>query len=223
MARLNEIFDYKDRTVDEYGTLINKLNIMDPILLEQAERLITSYKLYKLCLNDEENIAKRFDKEHFYSIHKYLFEDIYPFAGQTRNEPTTKSYTFCLPQYIDNNLNIVLMKANKVYKSIKTKEDLVKFAANLYSDLDFIHAFREGNGRCEREFVRQYVKKIVKEQGLDNYVIEYDKIKNKEEYNKAVVKAAATLDTTELERILSEITIISNDNQNKQTTKKTRR
>ena len=66
MAKLNEIFDYKDKTVDANGVLENKLGIKDSKLLEEAEREITSFKLAKLCLTDTSK--NRFDKNHYYSI-----------------------------------------------------------------------------------------------------------------------------------------------------------
>lgn len=210
MARLNEIFDHKDKTVDENGVLINNLGITDLALLEEKEREITSIKLTQLYLMD--TTKYKFDKDHYYSIHKYLFEDIYPFAGKTRNEPISKNFTFCLPQRIEPNLIEELKKANIMYKRVNNKEDLIKFVANLYTNLDFIHAFREGNGRCEREFIRQYVKRIVEKQGLDNYIIDYSKIQDKKAYTNAIIKADVTCDTTDLEKILWEITDISPNN-----------
>ena len=82
MARLNEIFDYQDKTTTN-NVLKNKLNIKDPIELEHQERLITSKKLSELyispeaCLaslyKDPENHSKlKFDVEHYLNIHKYL-------------------------------------------------------------------------------------------------------------------------------------------------------
>ena len=209
MERINRIIDYKDITTDENGVLINKLGITDSTVLERVEREITSLKLEILHTN---NVEGSFDIKHYLNLHKYLFEDIYPFAGEIRSEIIAKRIPFCLPNLIYNNLKEVLKKANKEYKQINNKEELVEFIATLYSNLDVIHPFREGNGRCEREFIRQYIERIVKEQKLDNYIIDYSKIENKNIFNEAIIKADATCDTTDLERILSQIIIIPFDN-----------
>jgi cell filamentation protein len=218
MERINKITEYKDKTIDDNGVLINKLGINDQVALEKVERIITTLKLKILYLD---NKTGNFDVNHYLSIHKYLFEDIYPFAGEIRSEIIVKRIPFCLPNLIYSNLKEVLVTANNQYKQIKNKEDLVKFIATLYSNLDVIHPFREGNGRCEREFIRQYIKKIVKEQELDNYIIDYSKIDNKEELINAITKADITCDTTDLEKVLSQLIVTPLDKtKNKKLSKK---
>lgn len=207
MRREDEIDNYHDKNVYSNGVLINKLGLEDGELLEEAERLITTYKLTKLYLK---NITGNFDKNHLLSIHKYLFGDIYDFAGEERKEVISKRIPFCFPNFIDDNLEETLRNANKNYKKIKNRNDLVKFIADLYWRIDIIHPFREGNGRCEREFIRQYVKKIVEEQELDNYIIDYDKIDNKEKFIDAVVMAEASDDISMLENMIDKIIVLDN-------------
>ena len=62
--------------------LINKLNIKDNKKLQIYEAKITAAKLLSLR---QKGIIGNFDSAHLCSIHKYLFEDIYPFAGKFRN------------------------------------------------------------------------------------------------------------------------------------------
>ena len=62
------------------------------------------------------------------------------------------------------------------------------FIVDLYIDLDMIHPFREGNGRTEREFIRQYMQYICKINGLDDYYIDYS-LCDRDEYLKAVIDA----------------------------------
>ena len=84
---------YKSKyTLDsEDKVLRNKLGIWDEDSLNEAERMITSYKLAKLYLDTG---AQSFDANHLKSIHKFLFEDIYPFAGEFRRENISKRITF---------------------------------------------------------------------------------------------------------------------------------
>ena len=59
--------------------LINKLNIHDKAELKQAEEEFTAVKQMALL---QEPIKGRFTKTHLFRIHRFLFEDVYPFAGQ---------------------------------------------------------------------------------------------------------------------------------------------
>ena len=72
----NSIYCYKDSNV-----LVNKLNIKNEKLLQKYEAKITAAKLLSLR---QKGITGNFDVKHFISIHTYLFEDIYPFAGKLR-------------------------------------------------------------------------------------------------------------------------------------------
>ena len=81
--------------------LINKLNIHDKAELKQAEEEFTAVKQMALL---QEPIKGRFTKTHLFRIHRFLFEDVYPFAGHIRKEQISKgacSRTFtpksCLP------------------------------------------------------------------------------------------------------------------------------
>ncbi len=205
MERADSILNYKDKTVYDNGVLINKLGIQDAELLDKVEREITSFKLAKLYLKEGHGY---FNLRHFFSIHKYLFEDIYPFAGKPREEVISKRIPFCRPEYIIDELRKVLRRADIRYKLITNKEELVKFITDLYWNIDIIHPFREGNGRCEREFIRQYVKKIVDEQELDNFIIDYNIIDNKDDFINAVVMAEAMDDTSMLESMIDKAIVI---------------
>ena len=207
MRREDEIGNYHDKNVYSNGVLINKLGLEDGELLDEVERMITTFKLTKLYLKKEHGY---FNLRHFFSIHKYLFEDIYPFAGEPRDVNISKRITFCHYKYIIDELRKVLYSADIRYKLITNREELVKFIADLYWKIDIIHPFREGNGRCEREFIRQYVKKIVEEQELDNYIIDYDKIDNKEKFIDAVVRAEASDDISMLENMIDRIIVLDN-------------
>ena len=154
MSRLeNELLNYESKYIKD-GALINKLGLTDEEKLNKAERMITSYKLAKLYLQPG---TQTFDVNHYLSIHKFLFEDIYPFAGEIRSENISKRIPFCLPNFIYQELDRVLRNAREKANSLDNRDKLLAFVTELHSDLDIIHPFREGNGRCEREFIRQFI------------------------------------------------------------------
>lgn len=193
MTRLNEVLDYKSKYTYDNGVLINKFNIKEQEELDQIERLITTVKLSKLY-KKYNNIStdKKFDAEYYYSIHKYLFSDIYDFAGKVRGENIQKTISFCPPQYIHQTLIDTLNRAERDIYKIENEEDLVTFIAEYYADLDVIHPFREGNGRTLREFLRQYVLKINDIIDFGKYEIDYNRITDKDGYIKAVIIADST-------------------------------
>ena len=191
MTRIEEILDPKSKYTDENDVLLNELGLKDQDELTQAERMITSYKLSKLYLNPGK---QTFDVNHYLSIHKYLFSGVYSFAGQIRDEVIEKSYTFCLPQYIYQYLKYTLEEANKSAKRVTNRDELLQFYFHYFVELDAIHPFREGNGRTEREYLRQLVEHICKMNHLDNYYFDFNLIESKEEYSKACVMAVTAPD-----------------------------
>lgn len=207
MSRIeNELLNYESK-YEKNGILVNKLGITNVDTLEKVERVATSYKLTKLFLENKKN---EFDVDHYLSIHKYLFEDIYPFAGEIRNENIQKQIPFCLPNLIYSNLDDTLKKAKNDSKRISTREELVDFITYYYAELDVIHPFREGNGRCEREFLRQYTIKICNDNNLEEYFIDYDLIENKDAFINAIIIADSRCDTSYLREFIDHIVVSDN-------------
>ena len=106
--------------------------------------------------------------KHYLSIHRYLFEDIYPFAGELRKEFTNKKNNaegldeegtriYCNPDFIHVCLQEQLSKMKKEAVKIYSKDNLIDFLTRNYLELYYIHPFREGNSRTLREFLREYV------------------------------------------------------------------
>lgn len=146
------IYCYPDSNV-----LKNRLNIRDNNLLKTAEEEITLIKQMELLKNP---INGNFSKTHLMNIHKFIFEDIYTFAGKTRREQISKADTMFYPP------NLINRELDKLFAEIKEKNmlkeaDEKKFFNNLayvMAELNIIHPFREGNGRTIREFVRTMAK-----------------------------------------------------------------
>lgn len=183
--------------------LINKLNIKNKQLLSDVERGYTTYKLSKLHLQNPTNV---FNAKFYLWLHEYLFEDIYEFAGKIRTVNISKnSIPFCRPEYVYKFLNFIILEMNTNVSKIKTKDDLLTFLAHYYGELDMVHPFREGNGRVQREFFRQYMSLISKKTNLSNYKLEYSKwtVEDKKELIQACIINAQYGDKTKLKNVLS--------------------
>lgn len=150
----NSIYCYPNSNV-----LINKLDIRDGNKLYEYEKRIVSLKLLALQM---QGITGNFNMQHFISIHKYLFEDLYEFAGKFRSENIAKdNFSFADYQYIESELKRLLEQLKKEnYLQGIEKEELSKRIASYWADLNVLHPFREGNGRATREFLRQLCLKM---------------------------------------------------------------
>lgn len=137
--------------------LKNKFGITDEKELARKERTKSSIRLLEI-LDGEAKIKHTFDLEHLQKIHKYLFQDIYSWAGKIRDVDIAKGDTlFCKAINIDNFSKEIFSKLQKenFFKGITKKEELVEKLASLFLDINALHPFREGNGRTQREFVRE--------------------------------------------------------------------
>ena len=111
MVENNEMLERLIGTQSRYcypGTsvLVNNANIKDFDELENLDRLQTTYVLSKLYLKP---IKGKFDIDHLKAIHKVLFNELYPFAGEFRYENISKGgIPFCRPEIIYIYLNNLL-------------------------------------------------------------------------------------------------------------------
>ncbi len=152
--------------------LKNKLNITDSEELREAEAEITFEKLVELY---EEPIKGNFDAEHLKAIHRYLFEDIYDWAGVYRNVDMQKATGFTNHNDIDRFLKGELALMNEEFASVTNEYALAAFLATYYAQLMIIHPFREGNGRAGREFLREFVFEKTKNTSFGSYEIDWTK------------------------------------------------
>ena len=132
---------------------VNYFDVRDQTILTQIETDITLNRISELSANP---IKGRFGITHLLRIHKYIFEDIYPFAGKTRNENIFKDTTlFCNCEYIHENFE-------QIYSQLKKENFIKHLEINMFSErlayymaeINIIHPFREGNGRAIREYIR---------------------------------------------------------------------
>jgi cell filamentation protein len=165
--------------------LINKLNIRDYNLLEEADSRYSTQRLLELQTNP---IEGNFDLDHLKNIHYYIFQDLYYFAGKLREEDIIKGNThFAKYQYIETN-------AIKLFKELKEENYLIETSFSQFcektsyymAELNIIHPFREGNGRTIREFIRILALK-------NGYQIKWNSINQKTLF-KASVESVLNLD-----------------------------
>lgn len=175
------------------NVLINNLNIQDNKKLQIYEAKITAAKLLSLR---QKGIIGNFDILHLNSIHKYLFEDIYPFAGKFRNENIAKGvFRFAEWEYIESELNNLLTKLKgEKYLNGNSKKDLACRLAFYLSELNVLHPYREGNGRTIREFIRELALK-------NEYVLNLSKVSPKDFLNASI---ESIVNTSFLEKLIFE-------------------
>lgn len=133
------IYCYENTSV-----LKNVPNIRDNKKLEDYERSIVAIKLMAL---NKEGITGDFSINHFLSIHKFLFEDIYPFAGKLRRTNISKGFfQFAQWEYIESELENLLfnLKKENYLKGLDIMT-FVKRLAYYWSEINVLHPFREGN------------------------------------------------------------------------------
>ncbi|BFU63319.1 Fic/DOC family protein [Rodentibacter abscessus] len=146
-----------DPYIDENGVLINKKGIKDEFELDRVERASSYMKALDL---DRNPIKGKFDLKHLQDIHKYLFGDIYPFAGKIRDGYLQKGQQDFTMGYR------IIPQAEKLFTQLKNeqflkKTDPEKIAGRLayyMGEINAIHPFREGNGRTQRIFISQLAK-----------------------------------------------------------------
>lgn len=133
--------------------LKNKLNINDSVLLAHAEEKITKKKALELF---EKGLLDTFEAGTFNSlskIHKYLFEDIYEFAGKIRDVNIAKgNFRFAPVLYLSSALENIDKMPQSTYDQIIEK----------YVEMNVAHPFCDGNGRSTRIWLDAILKKELK-------------------------------------------------------------
>lgn len=173
------------------NVLMNKLKITEPEELQNAEIEMTSNYLYALQLQP---IKGKFDFKHLCAIHKHIFQDLYPWAGQPRTVNIGKGNLFCLVQHIQTYADSIFSGYYKDCMTVKENPDeFIHTLTNYYSDVNALHPFREGNGRSQREFARELCLKC-------GYVFDLTQT-NHENMLEASIESFNTGDNTKLENI----------------------
>lgn len=135
------------------NVLKNKLNIRDLRELKDVEEKFVAIKQLVLL---QKPIPGRLTINHLLRIHRFLFEDVYPFAGHIRREQISKGETlFFPPDLIKRELRRVFGEIHETgMLQEKKPQSQIQHLSHVMAELNIIHPFREGNGRGIREFIR---------------------------------------------------------------------
>ena len=136
--------------------LVNKFGIRDEKKLSEIEAGITFAKAVML---EETPINGDFDFEHFKKIHEFLLCDLYEWAGQVRTVDISKQRTkFLDAASIESIGTKCFAKVKDGYFENLSFDEFVKRIAKFYNDVNYIHPFREGNGRTQRIYFTQLIR-----------------------------------------------------------------
>lgn len=187
-AVAGSIYCYPDSSV-----LRNKLNLRDADLLRRVEADLSGVRQTEIFYSP---VAGRFTPTHLCRIHRKLFGDIYPFAGHFRREDIAKGSTRFLAYFqIKEKLQTLLNELKRErWLTDLSEKTFLKRSAYYMAELNYIHPFREGNGRAIREFMRLLFLR-------NGYVVRWESVSAEELLNAMI---DSVYDTSGLEHVLKE-------------------
>ena len=164
--------------------LENKLGLTNSADLAREEERISKKKAIEMF---ETGFFDKLDAGKFDSlskIHKYLFEDIYLFAGEIRTENIAKgNFRFAPVMYLKASLEHIDNMPQVTFDEIIDK----------YVEMNVAHPFREGNGRSTRIWLDLILKKEL------GKVVDWSKV-DKEDYLLAMERSP--IKTVEIKELL---------------------
>lgn len=144
----------------------NKIGITSSVELAEAEERISKKKARYLFENGVLDTLEVGTFESLKAIHKYLFEDIYDFAGKLRTVNIAKgNFRFAPLMYLEAALANIDKMPQSNFDEIIEK----------YVEMNIAHPFREGNGRSTRIWLDCILKKEI------GMVVDWSKV-DKEDY-----------------------------------------
>ena len=131
--------------------LINKQNIENMEEAYRSEHLFVTRRLADLRLKP----ILIHSVQDILAVHKYLFQDVYVWAGKYRNVNISKSGNPFMPiQSFETAQSYLNNLIQTYHQTARTKSDVITQLADILDNLNYFHPFREGNGRTQREVIR---------------------------------------------------------------------
>ena len=136
------------------SVLKNLRVLTDSNLLGSFEARRTHRRLAELI---DAPLPGGFDIAHLKAIHRHIFQDVYEWAGQFRTVNLSKGgHLFGLPTFLEPALQQILAKLVTENRLVDLDAEVFANRAAYYlGELNAAHPFREGNGRTQREFIRE--------------------------------------------------------------------
>lgn len=144
--------------------LRNKRNIQDAEKLKAFEAQAAAKRIYAFRLSP---IEGNFDAKHLRAIHRHIFQDVYPWAGQFRTNRLAKQeyvggpiFRFTPPEALESEAGLIFagLKSRDWLRGLQ-REEFAAEAAKLLASINLLHPFREGNGRTQRLFLESLARK----------------------------------------------------------------
>lgn len=174
--------------------LENKLGINNPAELARIEEKTSKKKAVELFENAYLNNYETGTFRMLAAIHKYLFEQIYDFAGKIRDVNIAKgNFRFASVMYLQAAIENVEKMPQSTFDEIIEK----------YVEMNIVHPFREGNGRSTRIWLDLILKEEL------NFVIDWSLV-DKDEYLLAMERSP--IKDTEIKHILKQALTSQIDN-----------
>lgn len=149
----------QDDCYENSTVLKNKFNIRDAEQLDIMEQSVTSMLIAKAAIEIPfENV----DFDFYKNLHRYVFADIYDWAGTIRTVDMSKKGTnFCPADKINERGQRIFQRLVDLdfLRNINGDDFIIEFT-DLYCDLNYLHPFREGNGRTQRLFLSMLVSNL---------------------------------------------------------------
>ncbi len=152
---------------DPHAAVKNKLGAATHDELEQREAPFVIARAFEI--ETGHGPTGQFDAAHLKALHRHLFQDVYEWAGHTRDEKVTLSdgsvateplmrkmggQPFMAGPQIAKALDQVSAKLRKArYLRGLSRKDFAHRAADIMAQINGTHPFREGNGRTQRVFI----------------------------------------------------------------------
>lgn len=146
--------------------LENKLGIINSSELAREEERLSKKRALELFETQRFNAMEAGTFKALKEIHKYLFQDVYDFAGELRTVNIAKgNFRFAPVMYLQAALENIEKMPQATFDEIIEK----------YVEMNIAHPFREGNGRSTRIWLDLILKTEL------NLVVDWNKI-DKEDY-----------------------------------------
>ena len=138
-----------------HTVLKNKLGLRDADELDRIERRLVTQRTREGIPSGD------FDLRHLQKIHHHLFQDIYSWAGEIRTVEISKGQSqFQFRQYIETGMaNVHKRIVHQNFLQGLDSDEFAQKAGQIMSDVNFVHPFREGNGRTQLQYLGQLVQR----------------------------------------------------------------
>lgn len=158
---------------DQLDVLRNKFGIKSLSALREIEYRLTHAR--QMEIRAGKGPAGKLDKAHLKALHRHIFQDVYEWAGSTRNEspmvdgqrvqPIGMLSKGGMPFLPGSRIEMGLDEAFKPISDLRvlkgsSPQKFAELAGKVLAELNYVHPFREGNGRAQEAFIFELGRKF---------------------------------------------------------------